>query len=306
MSIETIAVFGGTGFLGRRIVARLLECGLQVRVAARNTDSAQSCGNNAARASLVRADVRDIASLETAVKGSQAAVNAVGLYAEKRDMTFHAVHVEGARNLAAACRRQGVERLLHISGIGAEAQARSPYVRCRGEGEMAVRSVFGQATVFRPSAIFAGDDAFLNTLLSLVQNLPAIPLFGTGKTRLQPVFADDVARAAVRVLTSRQPSAPLYALGGPEVYTYRQLLELLIRFTHSRPLLIPVPFPLWDVLAFVARVLPRPPVTEGQVALMKQDNVAPRDLPGLDALGIKATGVSDVLERDFAHLRARV
>ncbi|WP_193369408.1 NAD-dependent epimerase/dehydratase family protein [Pelagibius marinus] len=300
MPVEQITVFGGTGFLGRRIVDRLRRRGLRVRVAGRKAGTTEPSGSATQELSVVRADVRDAASVDAAVAGAQGVVNAVGLYVERGEATFHAVHVEGAGNVAAACRRHGVERLVQLSGIGADQTARSAYIRCRGEGEAAVRAAFEQATVFRPSVMFAADDAFLNTLLPLVRRLPVIPLFGRGDTRLQPVFAEDVAEAAVRVLTLKEPPAPLYGLGGPQIYSYRQLLKRLMDFAGRRPLLLPLPFPLWDTLALAAGVLPRPPLTEGQVALMKQDNFVPPDLPGLDALGIKPTSIDEILRRDFA------
>ena len=302
MPIQKVTVFGGTGFLGRRIVERLLGRGLQVRVASRSAEAGKTTSSAAGKLSAIKADIRDAASVEAAIAGAGGVVNAVGLYVERGAATFQAIHVEGARQVAAACQRQGVRRLVHLSGLGADAKARSAYVRCRGEGEAAVREAFARATVFRPSVMFAADDAFLTTLLTLVRRLPAIPLFGSGATRLQPVFAGDVAEAAARVLTQDEAGetapAPLYALGGPQIYSYRQLLELVMDHAGRRPRLIPLPFAVWDALALAAGVLPNPPLTEGQVALMKQDNIAPPDLPGLASLGIRPTPISEVLTRD--------
>ena len=200
MATGLVTVFGGTGFLGRRIVARLLERDLEVRVASRSADAAGLPEGAARRVDLLEADVRDRAAVQAAVTGARAAVNAVGLYVEQGDATFHAVHVEGAKNLALACRQAGVERLLHLSGIGADPASRSPYVSCRGAGEAAVRGAFEDATIFRPSAMFGRDDAFLNALRGIVRRAPVIPLFGSGATRLQPVCVDDFAEAAARVV----------------------------------------------------------------------------------------------------------
>lgn len=297
MPVETVTVFGGTGFLGRRIVERLLGRGLRVRVASRHgvTGAAPAPGSD--KLSAVRADVREAASIEAAVENVQGVVNAVGLYVEKGAATFRAVHVEGAAKVASACRQQGVARLVQISGIGADAGARSAYVRCRGEGEAEVRKAFTGAAILRPSVMFASDDAFLNTLLALVRRLPVIPLFGQGETRLQPIFVEDVAEATVKTLVAETQPSELYALGGPQIYSYRELLELVMDHAGRRPLLVPVPFAIWDTLALAARVLPTPPLTEGQVALMKQHNIAPDDLPGLDSLGIEPTSIPQVLEQ---------
>lgn len=297
MPIEKVTVFGGTGFLGRRIVERLRRRGLQVRIASRSVAAAVPAEAAAEDFSPVRADLRDAASVAAAVTGVDAAVNAVGLYVERGGATFQAVHVEGARTLAAACRQQGVARLVHLSGIGADPEARSPYVRARGEGEAAVRDAFGEASILRPSVLIAGDDAFLSALLSLVRRAPVIPLFGDGRTLLQPVFADDVAEAVARILTEAAAPAPLYTLGGPQVFTYRQILVKLMEHASRRPVLLPLPFALWEALAAAAGLLPAPPLTEGQVALMKRDNIVPSGAVGFEALGITPTPMAQVLER---------
>ncbi len=296
MTGSQVTVFGGTGFLGRRIVERLLERDLKVRVAVRSAAAAGLPEGTARRVELAQADIRDPAAVQAAVAGARAAINAVGLYVEQGSATFRAVHVEGAKHLAEACRQQGVKRLLHFSGIGADPASRSPYVSSRGAGEAAVRRAFEEAVIFRPSAMFGADDAFLNALQVIIRRSPVIPLFGRGETRLQPVCVDDVAEAAARVLTGPQPPQPLYELGGPEILTYRELLRLLMRHLGRRPLLMPLPFALWDAAAAVAGLLPAPPLTEGQVALMKQDNLAAPDLPGLAELGISATPISAVLQ----------
>lgn len=296
MATGLVTVFGGTGFLGRRIVARLLERDLEVRVAGRSAAAAGQPEAMAGRVEAVQADIRDPAAVQAVVAGARAAVNAVGLYVERGGANFRAVHVEGAKHLAEACRRQGVERLLHLSGIGADPASRSAYVSCRGAGEDVVRRTFETATIFRPSAMFGAEDAFLNALQAILRRAPVIPLFGSGGTRLQPVCVDDVAEAAARVVSAPQPAAPLYELGGPQVLTYRELLQLLMRHLGRRPLLLPVPFALWDAAAAIAGLLPAPPLTEGQVALMKRDNLAAPDLPGLAELGINATPIAAVLQ----------
>jgi NADH dehydrogenase len=158
----------------------------------------------------------------------------VSLYVESRDATYQAVHVEGAARLARAAAEAGLQRLVHISGIGADARSTSAYIRARGEGEDAVRSGFPGATILRPSVMFGPDDAFLTTLIGLVQRLPIVPLFGDGSTRLQPVHVEDVAAAVAIVLTTSDSPAPTHELGGPEVFSYRSLLELVMRHVGRR------------------------------------------------------------------------
>jgi NADH dehydrogenase len=288
-----VTVFGGTGFLGQRIVAALAARGLRVRIAARHPDSASATGASDA----VRADLRDAASIRAALDGATAAVNAVSLYAESRDLTFQTIHVEGAGLLAEAAAAAGLDRLVHISGIGADARSRSAYVRSRGEGEEVVRAGFSGATIFRPSAMFGPGDALLTTLIDLVRRLPIVPLFGDGSTRLQPVHVENVAAAVAAFLAAADQPAPNHELGGPQIFSYRSLLELVMQHVGRRRALAPVPFPVWDSLAALSRVLPSPPLTEGQVALMKQDNVADPGLPGLSAVGIRPITVETEIRR---------
>lgn len=295
-----VTVFGGTGFLGRRIVDALLARGVIVRVAARH--SARGNGGAAAdRCVPMQADLRDPRSVQAALDGADAAVNAVSLYVESRDASYRSVHVEGAGRLARAAAEAGVDRLVHISGIGSDARSTSAYIRARGEGEDAVRADFPGATILRPSVMFGPDDAFLTTLVGLVLRLPVVPLFGDGSTRLQPVHVDDVAAAVAIVLAASDPPGPAYELGGPEVLSYRALLERVMRHIGRRRPLLPVPFPLWDALAAACRLLPTPPLTEGQVALIRQDNVANPGLPGFAALGIDPTPIATELRRRVAR-----
>ena len=292
-------VFGGTGFLGRWVVQRLLGRGFRVRVASRHPERAPwPLGPEGAGAEAVGADVRDEGAVASALAGASAAVNAVGLYAERggRD-TFRAVHVEAAARIARLARAAGVERLVHVSGIGADPTSASGYVRARGEGEAAVREAFPGATLVRPSAMFGPDDRFLTTLARLLRILPLYPLFGRGRTRLQPVHVGDVAEAIARIVEGAPGAGhPCYEFGGPRVYSYAELLRVVADRTGARPRLVPLPFALWEALAFLAGFAPgAAPLTRGQVALMRRDNVASRDLPGLPDLGIVPTALEDVV-----------
>jgi NADH dehydrogenase len=197
MAAKFVCVFGGTGFLGRRIVRHLAAAGMRVRVVARRP--ARPEGLEVGNIELQAADIRDAAAVATAVAGARAVVNAVSLYVETRDISFAAIHVDGAERLARLARDAGVERLVHVSGIGADPGSSSRYVAARGLGELRVRSAFPQATALRPSVLFGAGDTFLSTLDGITR-LPVVPLFGAGRTRLQPVHVDDVAGAVVRIL----------------------------------------------------------------------------------------------------------
>lgn len=292
-----VVVFGGSGFLGRAIVQCLTTKGVRVRVAVRHPDKALAAdiSQKADSVEAVYADVRDETSIALAMSDCQAAVNAVGLYVESGAETFEAVHELGALNVAHQAAEHALERLVHLSGIGADLYSKSSYVRSRAKGELLVSDVFPRATILRPSAIFAPDDKFLNTLADIGRVAPVIPLFGSGATQLQPVYVVDVAEAVAKALTRDEAPGRTYELGGAHSYTYRALLELVLASAGRRRVLLPVPFAVWDLLALMASILPRPPITAAQVILMKHDNVVSPDAHTLQDLGIDPTALEDVL-----------
>ena len=253
------------------------------------------------RVEICVADVRDDASVAAALAGAQHAVNAVGLYVEHGDETFRAVHEEGAMRIAREAARAGVERLVHVSGIGADAASPSRYVRSRALGEQRVREAFAAATILRPSVLFGPDDAFLSSLAEITRLLPAFPLFGTGAKRLQPVYVDDVAAAVLRALDD--PAAPdrTYELGGAAVYSYREIVEVVLHHLGRRRLLLPLPFLAWEVQAVVLGLLPNPPLTRDQIELMRHDNVVGADADTFGDLGIEPRALVDLLPACLPH-----
>ena len=298
MTIRVVTVFGGTGFLGRRIVRHLRKHEFSVRIASRHPDRAQKLfGLGDPHLQSVEADIHDEGAVADALAGAYGAVNAVSLYVERGRETFHSVHVEAAQRVAARARRAGVERLAHLSGIGSDAASTSLYIRKRGEGELAVEAAFIDAVLIRPAVMFAPDDAFLSTILGLLRRLPIYPMFGRGRTRLQPAYVEDVAEAVARALQRTQARVVTFECGGPRVYTYEQLLRAVARQAGLEPIMIPLPFAAWHALARIAELLPRPPVTRNQVELMQVDNVASPDMPGFEELGISPHSVEDILQQ---------
>jgi len=285
-------VFGGTGFLGRRLVGQLLGSGWQVRVVARHP--AVPAGVDPDRVETVSADLRDPDSVAAALAGADAAVNAVSLYVASGGLTFRAIHADGAERLARLAGEAGVRRLVHVSGIGADPHAASPYVAARGEGERRVRSAFPDVTVLRPSVLFGPDDAFL-AALDRITRLPVVPLFGSGATRLQPVFVADVAAAAVRALARADTTGRAFELGGGEVVTYRDAVVAVMTHRGRRRPLLPVPFPVWQGLAAALSVLPSPPLTRDQLALLATDNVVNPETPGFAELGLAPAALRGIL-----------
>jgi uncharacterized protein YbjT (DUF2867 family) len=205
------------------------------------------------------------------------------------------IHGRGAQNVARQAGNAGVERLIHVSGADADPAADSPYVRARGIGEDLVKGAFEGATILRPNVIFGPGDSFFNTLAGMARRTPVLPLFGRGRTNLQPVFVGDVAAACARILADPSTRGETYELGGPRVYTYKVLLRLVLKQVDRRRSLVPVPFFWWDILAGFMAFLPSPQLTRDQVKLMKRDNVIKGYEMTLEGLGIKPVSVEEIL-----------
>jgi uncharacterized protein YbjT (DUF2867 family) len=297
MTIRIATVFGGTGFLGRRIVRHLRNQEYSVRIASRHLGRSQRVfGINDPRLQSVETNVRDEQSVAAAIAGVDAVVNAVSLYVEHGDETFHSVHVEAARRIAIQARQAGIKQLVHISGIGSDPRSRSLYIRKRGEGELTVQAAFTNAIVIRPAVMFGPDDAFLTAILKLLKRLPIYPMFGRGLTRLQPAYVEDVAEAVARALQRTETNTVTFECGGPRVYTYKELLRMLAHEAGLKPILIPVPFAAWQALAWIAEMMPSPPITRHQVELMQVDNVPSSETSGFGDLGISPHSVEETLQ----------
>ncbi len=293
---RVVTVFGGTGFLGRRVVEHLRKHDFSVRIASRHPNRSRALfGSDDPQLQSVAADIHDQRAVADALAGAYGVVNAVSLYVERGRSTFHSVHVEAARGVAARAQRNGVERLVQVSGIGADAASPSLYIRKRGEGELAVRAAFADAILMRPAVMFGPGDAFLTTVLALLRSLPIYPMFGRGLTRLQPAYVEDVAEAIARALQQTERRAVTFECGGPRIYSYEELLRTVAREAGLMPRLMPLPFAAWQALASISEVLPSPPVTRNQIDLMQIDNVASRDMPGFAELGISPHAVEQIL-----------
>lgn len=298
-NIRCVTVFGGSGFLGREIVKSLFSDGIAVRVAVRSPDNVNipEASKPVGETKAIYADVRDETSVALAMEGCDAVINAVGLYVERRAETFEEVHELGALNVAHQCAVRDIGRLIHISGIGADLNSESSYVRARAKGELLVKDVFPGTTIIRPSVLFGPDDKFLNTLAKLIRAFPMLPLFGEGRTKLQAVYVGDVAQAILKALQNPKTQEQTYELGGPQAFTYRELIELLLGRMSKRRLLLPLPFFAWDSMAALVSVLPVPPLTRDQVALMRHHNVVSKNALTFQDLGVKATALEKILPK---------
>jgi NADH dehydrogenase len=291
-----VTIFGGSGFLGRRIALHLAADGAEVRIAVRRPERAAFLTRTGrpGQITAVRADVWDEATVAPALAGAGAVVNTVGHYVARGDASFEAIHGQGARHVAAAAHAGGVGRLVHISGIGADPASASPYVRARAMGERLVREAFPRATIMRPSVMFGPDHDFLSRLAGLAHVLPVLPLFGAGDVQLQPVYVDDVAAAVGKALATPPAAGKLYELGGPRVYSYKALVQLVLEQTGKRRLLLPLPYFAWNALAALMAPLPARPISRDQVKLMQKDNVVSPGALTFADLGITPTALEAV------------
>jgi NADH dehydrogenase len=297
MATRVVTVFGGSGFIGRYVVKRLAQQGWLVRVAVRRPSRAaflQPLGD-VGQITLLRAPIQDAAAVRTVLEGADAAINLVGLLFEKGKQNFEAVHLRGARQVAEAAAAAGVKHLVQISAIGAEVSAEAKYARTKGAGEQAVSQAFPAAAIVRPSIVFGPEDEFFNLFASLAQLSPVLPLIGGGATRFQPVYVGDVADAVVKCLTDPACAGKSYELGGPQVYSFKELLELMLRQIGRRRLLLPLPFWAASLEAAVLEWSPMPLLTRDQVKLLRHDNVVGPDALTFADLGIQPTSVEVVL-----------
>lgn len=302
MERRVVTVFGGSGFIGRHLVRRLAADGWIVRVVVRDPERAAFLKMFGEPGQIVplHGDVANASSVGRATAESSAVINLVGILYEKGRRTFQRIHVEGAENVAKASRDAGVERLVHMSAIGADLNSRAEYGRTKAAGERAVRRAFPQATIIRPSVVFGPEDDFFNRFASLARFSPVLPVF---KTRFQPVYVGDVADAFMAVLRDPSTTGKLYQLGGPRVIAFRELMQLMLREIGRKRMLIPLPLRLAELEAFFLEMLPVPPLTRDQVKLLGRDNVVELGALTLKDLGIQPTGVEAVLPTYLGRFR---
>ena len=297
MHERSIVVFGGTGFLGRRVVWRLRKAGFSVRIASRHPDRGHRLFDfDDPQLRSVEANIHDEQSIADALAGAYGGGYAGRLYVEHVRETCPAVHVEAAQRLADQARRAQVEQFAHVSGIGSDAGSSSLYIRKRGEGELAVRAAFADTILIRPAVMFGPDDSFLTSILKLLGRLPIYPMFGRGLTRLQPAYVEDVAEAIARALNRKDVDAITFEFGGPRVYSYEELLRVIADEASLKPMFVPIPFAVWRTLAWFAEMLPSPPITRNQVELMQVDNVRSPEMPGFEDLGISPRSLEEILQ----------
>ncbi len=294
-----VTVFGGTGFIGRQVVRALAKRGHRVRAAARNEGSGYRLRmlGDVGQIEVVQANVRDRASVERALDGAEACVNLVAVLYQHGRQTFEALHVEGARTIAECAAARGIKSFVQVSAIGADPEGPSAYARTKAQGEAAVRKAIPSAVIIRPSIVFGAEDHFFNRFGQMAAISPVMPVIA-GETKCQPVFVGDVAAAIAKAATDPACAGQTYELGGPETYSFRELMELIKRETARKCVLVPVPGPLAGLIALAGDVqaLVMPPVlTSDQLKQLAVDNAVHEGAPGLADLGVAPARVESVV-----------
>jgi len=293
MATRSVAtVFGGSGFIGRYVVKRLAHRGYVVRAAVRDTEAALFLKPMGAVGQIVPlyADVRNEATVRRAVEGAELVVNLVGILAESRAGDFQAMHTDGAGRIASHSAAAGVSRLAHLSAIGADTASPSRYGATKGAGEVAVQAGFPGATILRPSIVFGPEDGFFNRFAAMGRLLPFMPVI-SGATQMQPVYVGDVADAVMAALARADAVGATYELGGPRVWTFREILAYILKVTHRNKRLIEIPMGLARLQARVMELVPGKPLTRDQLLMLARDNVVSPGMPGLAELGLVPTPV---------------
>jgi uncharacterized protein YbjT (DUF2867 family) len=297
MSDMRVAVIGASGFIGRYVVKRLAARGDVIAAIMRDAEAGrflQPMGD-VGQIARIRATVADDRQMTAALAGNDAVVNLAGILYERGAQRFAVVHHEGARRVGRIATAAGVKRVVHISALGAAAGSPSRYAQSKAAGEAAIAEAFPGVTILRPSVVFGPEDDFFNRFGAMAQYLPALPLIGGGNTRFQPVYVGDVAAAVVAALDDPATVGRVYELGGPQVYSFRELMQVVLHETRRKRPLIAVPWSIATLQAAFLEHLPVPLLTRDQVRLLRSDNVVAPGAATLQDLGIQPTAIDAVL-----------
>jgi uncharacterized protein YbjT (DUF2867 family) len=300
-SEKIVTLVGGSGFVGRHIVRSLAKRGYRIRVACRRPDLAghvQPLGTTG-QVMPIQANVRYPASLAAACDGAYAVVNLTGVLASSGAQSFDAVHVFGAEACGRAARAAKASVFIQMSALGADVNSKSDYARSKAEGEIRAKAAFPGAIILRPSIVFGPEDNFFNQFAAMSRLAPVLPLIGGGATKFTPVFVGDVAEAVGKLIDQGEATGKTYELGGPEIFTFRQVLEFILDTIGRKRLLVPVPWTLAKLLGTVLGILPGSLLTADQVELLKTDNVVSASALGegrdLQGLGIRPASIQAIV-----------
>lgn len=304
---KIVTVIGGTGFIGRYVVRLLAREGYAIQVVSRNPNQGASLKPSGDVGQIVPivGDIRNVAALKEVLERSYAVINLTGILYEKGRQNFTAIHAQGAEKLAQAAASLGVSRFIHISALGVDKATGSSYARTKAIGENAVQAAFPNASILRPSVIFGPEDNFFNQFAQMAEFSPVLPLIGGGRIRFQPIYVGDVAKAVLECLRRPEAQGQIYEIGGPQIFTFKEILEYILNVTGKKRRLVNISFGVATGMGTLAECLPTPPLTRDQVRLLKHDNVVSPNAKGLSALGISPTSIDMIVPQYLARFNTR-
>ena len=303
---KIIAIFGASGFIGKHLIRHLTNSDYRVKAASRNpylSGYLKPLGNPG-QIELFKTNIFDPEDVKKVLKNCDYVINLVGILHESGKQKFDQIHASFPYLLGNLCNELGVKKLIHISALGVEKKHVSKYMISKLEGEKNIRDQFKSAVILRPSVVFGPDDKFFNTFASLTQFSPILPLIGGGKTKFSPVYVGDVSRAIVKALEINSDDTKIYELGGPENYTFKQLMEILLSEIKKKRFFISIPFGIAKAQSYFLQMMPNPLLTPDQVEILKHNNIISGLYPTLQDLGIKGKNIREILPKYIYRFRS--
>jgi len=303
---KIVAIFGAGGFIGKHLMRNLTKLDYRVKVATRNPylkGYLKPLGNPG-QIELFKTNIYDHDDVKRVIKNCDHVINLVGILYENRRQKFNYVHSYFPQLLSNLCIELEIKNLIHVSALGVKEKHKSLYMQSKLEGEKNIQNTFKNSVILRPSIVFGPEDKFFNTFASLAEFSPVLPLIGGGKTKFAPIYVGDVAKAIVKALELNNSEPKIYELGGPENYSFKELLEILLKEIKKKRLLIPIPFGFAKIQSYFLQMLPNPLLTPDQVELLKYPNITTGDFPVLKDLGITGTQIQSILPKYIYRFRS--
>ena len=302
---KIIAIFGAGGFIGKHLMRNLTKLDYRIKVATRNPylkGYLKPLGNPG-QIELFKTNIFNQEDVRNVLKNCDLVINLVGILHETRKQKFNHIHSQFPLLLSNLCNELGIKNLVHVSAMGVKEKHKSLYMQSKLEGEKNIQNTFKSSIILRPSVIFGPEDKFFNTFASLAQFSPVLPLIGDGKTKFTPVYVGDVAKAIVKALELKNSETEIYELGGPENYSFKELMEILLKEIKKKRFLLPIPFGFAKFQSYFLQMLPNPLLTPDQVELLKYNNIVSGDYPTLKDLGITGTPIQNILPKYIYRFR---
>ncbi len=303
---KIIAIFGASGFLGKHLMRQLTKLGYRIKVATRNPylkGYLKPLGDPG-QIELFKTNIFNLEDIRKVLKHCDFVINLVGILHETRKQKFNHIHSQFPYLLSNLCDEFEIRSLVHISALGVKERHVSQYMQSKLQGEKNIQDKFGPSVILRPSLIFGHEDKFFNTFASIAQFSPFLPLIGGGKTKFAPIYVDDVAKAIVKALELNNSEPKIYELGGPENYSFKELMEILLKQIKKKRFLISIPFGFAKFQSYFLQMMPNPLLTPDQVELLKYNNIVSGNYPTLKDLGITGTSIQNILPKYIYRFRA--